>query len=140
MLRSTSAVTLRNRISSPLLEKMLARWTPFLIGAIVTLISAVLEVKAASTGLAWDPDSSPNVVGYRLHSGTTSGVYMQISEVGNVTSILVSNLIPGKKYFFVVTAYNTAALESAPSNEVSFVASSSSPTPTSTPTPISMPT
>ena len=95
---------------------MPARWTPLLIGTLMALISAASEVNAASTvTLAWDPDSSPNVVGYRLHSGTTSSVYTQTSEVGNVTSTVVSNLIPGKKYFFVVTAYNTAALESAPS-------------------------
>jgi hypothetical protein len=72
--------------------------------------------------LAWDLSSSPNIAGYRLYSGTTSGVYSQTSELGNATSTLVSNLVTGKTYFFVVTAYNTMGVESAPSNEVSYLA------------------
>jgi hypothetical protein len=84
--------------------------------------------------LAWNPSSSLNIAGYRLLSGTTSGVYSQTIEIGNVTSILVSNLVIGKTYFFVVTVYNTMGVESAPSNEVSYLVPSSSPTPTPTPT------
>jgi hypothetical protein len=83
--------------------------------------------------LAWNSSSSSNIAGYRLHSGTTSGVYSQTIEVGNATSALVSSLMAGKTYFFAVTAYNTVGAESAASNEVSYLVPSSSATPTPTP-------
>lgn len=69
--------------------------------------------------LKWDPAPAPNLAGYRLHYGTSSGVYTQAINVGNMTATLVSNLREGRTYFFAVTAYTTAA-ESLPSNEVSY--------------------
>src|ERR1700726_4192690 len=97
---------------------------------------------AADVTLVWDTDSDPNIVGYHLYSGTTSGVYTQEMEVGNSTATSLSNLAGGTTYFFVVTAYNAAAVESVPSNEVSYTAplSTASPTPTPTPTPTATPT
>jgi Fibronectin type III domain len=109
---------------------------------------------AADVGLAWDPDSDPNIVGYRLHSGDQSGVYTQTVDVGNTAFVLVTNLVAGQPYYFAVTAYNNAAVESAPSNEVIYSVPASSPTPTpsatatptttpaptATPTPTSTPT
>jgi hypothetical protein len=83
----------------------------------------VLEVQAAqSVTLAWDPNLDPTIAGYRLYEGTSSGVYTQQIEVGNITAALVSNLADGQTYFFAVTAYNTAGAESIPSNEVSYTA------------------
>jgi hypothetical protein len=74
---------------------------------------------AQNVTLKWDPNPAPNVAGYRLYYGTSSGVYTQEINVGNMTATLVSNLREGRTYFFAVTAYNTAA-ESLPSNEVSY--------------------
>ena len=93
-----------------------------LIWGLIILVCSAFELEAAVVTLAWDLSSSPNIAGYRLHSGTTSGVYSQTSELGNATSTLVSNLVTGKTYFFVVTAYNTMGVESAPSDEVSYLA------------------
>ena len=93
-----------------------------LIWGLIILVCSAFEVEAAVVTLAWDLSSSPDIAGYRLYSGTTSGVYSQTSELGNATSTLVSNLVTGKTYFFVVTAYNTMGVESAPSNEVSHLA------------------
>ncbi len=98
------------------------RWGRLLIGGLVILVCSAFEVEAAVVTLTWNPSSSPNIAGYRLHSGTTSGVYSQTIELGNATSTLVSNLVTGKTYFFVVTAYNTMGVESARSNEVSYLA------------------
>ena len=61
---------------------------------------------------------TPGVIGYRLYSGTTSGVYTQQTEVGNATMVAVSNLVPGTTYFFAVTDYMATGLESTKSNEV----------------------
>lgn len=105
-----------------------------LIAALVAVIPNHTAI-AADVTLAWDPDVSADITGYRLYLGTTSGVYIQTSDVGITTSTMVSNLIIGKTYYFVVTAYNSSGLESPPSNEVSFTPTSSTPGPSPTPEP-----
>jgi hypothetical protein len=89
---------------------------------------------AQSVTLAWNPDPDPNLAGYRLYCGTTRGVYTQRIEVGKATTTSVSNLAAGRTYFFAVTVYNTAYMESAPSNEVAYTVPASTPTPARTPT------
>jgi hypothetical protein len=84
---------------------------------------------AQSVTLAWNRDTDPTVVGYRLHDGTSSGNYTRTIEVGNTTTATVSNLTAGQTYYFAVTAYNAVGRESLPSNQVSFTA-------TATPTPV----
>ena len=83
-----------------------------------------------SVTLEWDRDNSP-ALSYRLHRGTASGRYNETIEVGKANKATLLNLAAGKTYYFVVTAYN-GALESRPSNEVSFT---TSPTQTATPDP-----
>jgi len=101
------------------------------------------HAQTAGATLAWDPDTNPSVAGYRLHTGTSTGVYTQTIEVGMATAASVSNLVIGRTYYFVVTAYNNGSVESAPSNEISFVAGSvptPTPTPSASPTPTPTPT
>ena len=74
---------------------------------------------ADSVSLAWDANSEPDLAGYRVHYGTTSGIYTGTIDVGNFIEATVPNLTVGTTYFFAVTAYDTAELESEPSNEVS---------------------
>jgi hypothetical protein len=88
---------------------------------------------ALGVTLAWDPVPDPNLAGYRLHYGTADGVFTHEVEVGTSTTVSVSNLVDGETYFFVVTAYNTSAIESAPSNEVSYTVPGSAPASTSKP-------
>ena len=104
-----------------------------LIAALAAVIPNHTAI-AADVTLAWDPSLSAGITGYRLYLGTTSGVYIQTSDVGIMTSTMVSNLIIGKTYYFVVTAYESSGLESPPSNEVSFTPTAS-PTPGPSPTP-----
>ena len=82
-----------------------------------------------AVSLTWDPDPDPIVVGFRFHSGTTSGVFTQVINVGDATRGLVSNLVGGKICFFAVTAYEANGVESSPSNESSYAAPVSTPTP-----------
>ena len=93
-----------------------------LLGCVLSLLLGSLPAAQAalSVTLAWDPD--PGVVGYRLHYGTSRGRYTETKDVGNTTRSTVWSLTAGETYYFVVTAYNTAGLESEPSNEVSFTA------------------
>ncbi len=70
--------------------------------------------------LAWDPSPSPDVSGYRIYAGDGSRVYTNALDVGPVTISTVSNLVPGALYYFTVTAYNLAGLESEYDGEVSY--------------------
>jgi hypothetical protein len=71
--------------------------------------------------LAWDGSPSPEVTGYRVYHGTTSGNYSNSVVVGSVTTNTVSGLASGVTYYFAVTAYDTNGVESVFSNEISFV-------------------
>jgi hypothetical protein len=55
-----------------------------------------------------------------VHIGLASGNYKQIIDVGSSTTTIVSNLVSGSKYYFVVGAYNAAGVEGPYSNEVSY--------------------
>jgi hypothetical protein len=72
-----------------------------------------------SVTLAWDP--SPDVVaGYNVYVGTASGVYG--SPINNHLSTTITlTLNAGQTYYFVVTAYDAAGVESLPSNQATFV-------------------
>jgi Fibronectin type III domain len=93
-----------------------------LTAVLMILVGSVWSIQAIaqSVTLRWDPNPAPNVAGYRVYCGTTGGVYTQQINVGAATATVMSNLSPGKTYVFVVTDYNVAGRESAPSNEVSY--------------------
>jgi Fibronectin type III domain len=74
---------------------------------------------AESVTLAWDSNPEPDIAGYRLYSGKTSHSYRQYVDT-STTQATVSNLVEGTTYFFAVTAFDTAGLESAFSNEISY--------------------
>ena len=85
--------------------------------------SGAVAVETPGSGptvtLQWDHAADPNVHGYRLYYGRSSGRYTDKIDVGNTTKTLVSNLVEGQTYFFAVTAYN-AMSESARSNQISY--------------------
>ena len=68
--------------------------------------------------LSWNPNTEPNVAGYRVYVGLASGVYGPPINAGSLTTLQVTNLALGQTYFFVVTAVNTSNMESGYSNEV----------------------
>jgi Fibronectin type III domain len=78
----------------------------------------------SSITLDWNPvaptsNSATNPAGYELHYGPSSGNYTHVSNVGNTTGAIVTNLVSGSTYYFSVTAYNSAGVQSRNSNEVS---------------------
>ncbi len=79
------------------------------------------------TTLAWAPSSDEDVVGYQIRYGTASRRYDKSVDVGDATTAVVSNLTTGSTYYFVVTAYNSARLESGPSNEIAVRMQSQAP-------------
>jgi hypothetical protein len=76
---------------------------------------------SSSVTLQWDKSPSRDVKGYRLHYGIASRRYQGTIDVGKRTTCKISNLIVGKRYYFVAVAYNARGYESPPSNECSFV-------------------
>jgi hypothetical protein len=73
-----------------------------------------------SLTLAWDRNTETNVAGYRLYQGTLTRVYTNVLNTGNATTASVTNLVGGVTYYFAVTAFNTAGLESDYSSEITF--------------------
>jgi hypothetical protein len=80
------------------------------------------EGSEGAISLAWDADTDPDLVGYKLYYGTASGVYDHSVSVSNVTTYTLTGLTKGQTYYFVATAYDMSHNESGYSNEVSGVA------------------
>ena len=68
--------------------------------------------------LVWERASEP-VAGYKVHYGTTSGVYNHVADAGNSTGYTVTGLQTGVTYYFAATSYNSYGSESGYSNVVS---------------------
>lgn len=90
----------------------------------ITVSTAVAG--SAAVNLTWvapteNSDGSPltDLKGYKIHYGSASQSYTEAISVDNptLTTYLV-NTLPAGKYYFAVTAYNSAGLESSPSDEV----------------------
>ena len=95
---------------------------PDLTAPVPPLISEY-SLQEAKVYLRWQANNEPDVAGYNLYYGTSSGNYTKKQEVGNKLDYLTPDLVVGSKYFFVVTAYDTAKNESAYSNEVNITIS-----------------
>lgn len=74
-----------------------------------------------TVNLAWDANPESDVVGYRVHYGTTSGNYTASVEAGNLTTNAIPGLASGVTYFFAITAFNASGLNSGFSNEITFM-------------------
>lgn len=93
------------------LAKLLLTFLPLL---------AACNALGASVTLAWDASEGTNVVAYRAYYGPASGNWTNYTQVGNVLTATVSNLVEGATYYFVATAIADNGLESDPSNEVEY--------------------
>lgn len=74
----------------------------------------------AQTTLMWDPVIHPDIAGYIIYYGTSSGDYDVSLDVGNWTSITIAGLDGSETYYFAATAYSIYGEESDFSNEVSW--------------------
>ncbi|MBN1155932.1 fibronectin type III domain-containing protein, partial [candidate division KSB1 bacterium] len=75
-------------------------------------------LQEAKVYLKWQSNREPDVAGYNVYYGTSAGNYSEKKDVGDHFEFLSTDLVIGSKYFFVVTAYDTARNESASSNEI----------------------
>lgn len=100
-----------------------------LIAATVIALAFPFAVIAGGVIVSWDPNTEADLSGYKVYWGTSSRNYTHVKDVGNTTSYTISNLSEGVKYFFAVTAYDTAYNESDFSVEVSYTVPMSDITP-----------
>src|SRR5262245_43680854 len=76
------------------------------------LFCPAFSAVAQNVTLAWDRSSETNLTNYTLKYGVSSGNYTgQVAVAANTTTATVSNLPPGRTYYFVVTARNTFGME-----------------------------
>jgi hypothetical protein len=75
---------------------------------------------AASVDLEWDPNSEPELAGYKIYWSTSSGHYTSGKDVGKTTTATIDGLEEGKTYYFVATAYDSQGTESDYSNQIGF--------------------
>ncbi len=118
------------KIASAALPTQLKSLARGVLPSLLVLSGALplLAQVSSSVTLAWDPNLDPNTAGYRLYMGTTSQVYTNEVDVGNVTNATISGLTMGATYYFALTDYANDGLESAYSGEISFTPTVSSPT------------
>lgn len=84
---------------------------------------------AAQIQVTWNPNTEPDLAGYRLYVGEVSGQYGEPIDLGNVTGH-VMEITPqyGATYYFALTAYDTSGNESGYSDEaICFVPDSRAP-------------
>jgi len=88
---------------------------PALLLALAMVLGTAAGVRAATA--TWDPNTEPDLAGYRLSYGTQPGVHTFFVDVGLVTTYTF-NPPGGQRIYVVVQAYNTAGDLSNKSAEV----------------------
>jgi hypothetical protein len=92
----------------------------FLCFTVIAIIVSIFNIAHSfQLTLAWDPNSEPDLAGYKLYSGTESGKYGQGVDVGKNESVTLSGLALSKAYYFAITAYDLQENESDFSDEIS---------------------
>jgi hypothetical protein len=109
------------KVSNPILSKVLGilLFSALLYPAVPAMGALPVNPYVASFG--WDPSPDPSVSGYRIYYGTTPGTYSSSILAGNATTAIVPGLAAGVTYYFVITAYDVNGVESAYSDEISFI-------------------
>jgi hypothetical protein len=82
----------------------------------IAIALGVFVSEASAATASWDRNSEPDIAGYRLSYGTEPGAHVTTIDVGNVTTYQFFPP-PGRRYYVVVQAYNTAGELSAKSAE-----------------------
>ena len=87
---------------------------------ILAILAIAGIAQAATINVSWNPNTEPDLAGYRLYVGEASGQYGEPVDVGNVTGH-VMEITPeyGATYYFALTAYDTSGNESGYSDEAS---------------------
>ncbi len=110
------------------------QWLVFFLLCLGTLPSSLL---AARVDFSWLPNTEPNLAGYRIHYGISSGNYTDVIDVGlppvadGRVHAGIDDLTPGQTYYFAATAYDSSGIESDYSTEISTTVPETTPPPSS---------
>lgn len=91
---------------------------------LAVLLATPLSALAAGATLQWDPSPDPDIAGYllRYQPGSDAVPFSAPGaasiDSGAITSATVDGLDPRYSYYFAVTAYNSAGVESSYSNVI----------------------
>jgi fibronectin type 3 domain-containing protein len=85
-----------------------------------------------SVGLTWSPATdNVGVAGYRIYRSTTSGFTPSSANlVGSTAATSFTDNVPAGTYYYLVTAFDAAGNEGAPSNQASATATADTQPPT----------
>jgi len=98
----------------------------FLLVFVLCASFALPDAQATvTTSLCWE-FSEPDIAGFKIHYGLTSGAYTVVLDVGKVQAFPPSGSLntaltlgSGTTYFFSITSYDSSGHESDYSNEIS---------------------
>ena len=77
-----------------------------------------MTASAFQVTLAWDSNSEPDVIGYKIYYGEQSRNYTYCVDVGHATSCVISGLTSGHTYYFTANAYDMNGNESGFAEEI----------------------
>ena len=124
-----SALRIQVERGSSLMPGQSGIWMRRLISICYCLLSAAQVVAAPAVSLAWDANLEPDIRSYVLSYGNSPGTYPNVINVGLTTEASVTNLTEGATYFFVVSAINSAGVQSPYSTELAYLVESVIPSP-----------
>jgi hypothetical protein len=87
--------------------------------AILLLAAFLANGHSREVMLAWDANAESDIASYVVYYGPSSGSSLRALDAGNRTTCLLTDVAPGK-YSCILTAKNTAGVESLPSDQLSF--------------------
>ena len=96
---------------------------------LLILLPAVSIASAADVTIAWDANTEPDLAGYILFFGTSSGSYANSIDTGKNTEYTVTGLAEGTTYYFAAKAYNTSDNQSGYSQELVYTVPSANSAP-----------
>ncbi len=106
----------------------LTRCSALVLFSALLLSASVFAQQARPIVIEWNQNNQQGVAGYVVYVGSASGVYSEARDVGNETSFVYADAIPGRWYYFAVATYSSSGLMSEPSGEVPAFASATGPT------------
>lgn len=80
------------------------------------------SIAVGSVTLTWQANREPDLAGYKIYVGTSSGSYGYAGSpfvTGDSTAYILNTLPKGQTYFFAISAYDLSGNESSLSSEVS---------------------
>jgi phage terminase large subunit-like protein len=105
---------------------------------VIATVLMLLSSTAWGATLQWNASSGPDLAGYRVYKcsqlpcSQSAGTATLLITLGTATSFNIGT--PAIVQYYVVTAYNSANIESAPSNVVTYMPAGTSSPPTGTST------